>query len=159
MDINWLLLTFDQLSTRQLYSLLELRCDIFIVEQNCAYPDIDGKDQKAHHLLGYNRENILVAYLRILAPGVSFKETCIGRVVVKTAYRKGGIGSQLMSTGIEHCRRLYPDTGIRISAQAHLDDFYKSMGFEKVSDVYIEDGVPHVQMYLSNLNEGETIED
>ena len=159
MDINWILLTFDQLSTRQLYSLLELRSDIFIVEQNCAYPDIDGKDQKAYHLLGYNRENILVAYLRILAPGISFIDACIGRVVVRTAYRKGGIGSQLMTTGIEHCRKLYPETGIRISAQAHLVEFYSSLSFKKVSDVYIEDGVPHVQMYLSNLYEGETIED
>ncbi|MFM7710688.1 MAG: GNAT family N-acetyltransferase [Ferruginibacter sp.] len=138
---------FDELSAEQLYALLRLRATVFIVEQQCVYQDLDNKDQSSLHLLGYQAET-LVAYARILPPGLSYREASIGRVVTSPQARKHGFGKGLMKEAIRFCQHRYHGVGIRISAQEYLLGFYGDLGFEAVGEPYLEDGIPHVEMIL-----------
>jgi ElaA protein len=135
---------YDELTKDELYRILELRNEVFVVEQNCSYQDCDGKDVDAYHLL--LEENGLVAYLRILKPGVYYPEYAIGRVLVKEKYRDNNYGKLIMNKGIDYIYKELGASVIRISAQSYLRKFYTSLGFEVVSDEYLEDDIPHLEM-------------
>ncbi len=143
--LQWTLSAFKDLSTIQLFDMYQLRQAVFVVEQDCPYQDCDQKDKKSHHLFAYDKE-VLVAYLRIVSPGVSYKEPSIGRVLTKLSYRKNGYGIELMERGIEFCNSYYTGKSIRISAQQYLLPFYRSLGFRALGDVYLEDNIPHMEM-------------
>ena len=137
--------TFNQLTLDELYYLLQLRSEVFVVEQDCVYQDIDGKDKKALHVIG-KIDNTITAYTRIFKPGDYFKEASIGRVVVKETERKFGYGYDLMKVSIEAVDAFYKVTKITISAQEYLAQFYMNLGFKQVGDGYLEDGIPHIEM-------------
>jgi ElaA protein len=137
--------TFRELSTNELYDLLQLRSEVFVVEQDCVYQDIDGKDQKALHILGYNGKK-LVAYTRIFKPGDYFNEASIGRVVVKSHERKFKHGYTIMNASIDAIKAHYNTSEIRISAQTYLKRFYNNLEFREVGEEYLEDGIPHINM-------------
>ncbi|EJK2113734.1 GNAT family N-acetyltransferase [Vibrio navarrensis] len=145
--IQWHLVPFSQLSTTQLYQLLKLRVDVFVVEQNCPYPELDGNDilHGVHHLLGY-KNGELVACTRLLPAGTTYDSVSIGRVATKHNARGGGLGHQLMQKSIMYCQQLWPNEAIEIGAQEHLKPFYQQHGFVVTSEVYLEDGIPHVDM-------------
>ena len=138
---------FENLSTNELYELLQLRAEVFVVEQNCVYQDIDGKDQKAIHILGYF-ENQLVAYCRIFDKKAYFADASIGRVIVKENYRNKKWGNLLLKKAIESIDFYYSQTAITISAQLYLKTFYENHGFQQSSDTYLEDGIPHIEMKI-----------
>lgn len=144
-EITWRLKSFGKLTTSELYDLLALRAEVFVVEQDCVYLDTDGKDKKAWHVLGH-KNGKLVAYARIFAPGDYFDECSIGRVVVAHSARWRGVGHELMRSAIAAIGRIFGDVAITISAQRHLEKFYRAHGFETVSAPYLEDGIPHVRM-------------
>lgn len=146
-DIKWILRPFDRLTVSELYQVMQLRSQVFVVEQKCIYLDADNKDQQAFHLLGYNGE-FLTVYARLFAPGEYFKEAAIGRIITAPAVRRSGAGKALMKKSIEIVRRLYGAVPIRIGAQCYLNNFYTSFGFQLDSDEYLEDGIPHVEMLL-----------
>ena len=137
--------TFKELSTQELYDILQLRSEVFVVEQDCVYQDIDGKDDKALHIIGMV-ENKIVAYTRCFKPGDYFKEASIGRVVVKQSQRKFKRGNQIMNSSIEAIENNYNTKIIKISAQCYLNKFYTNLGFKSISEEYLEDGIPHVAM-------------
>jgi len=140
--------TFQELTTNELYQLLQLRSEVFVVEQDCVYQDIDGKDEKALHVLGIKNDNI-VAYTRIFKPGYYFDEASIGRVVVKENERKHQYGYDIMKASIDAINNIYNETNIKISAQTYLKKFYNNLGFQEVGDGYLEDGIPHIGMIKS----------
>jgi len=137
--------SFQELTIDELYQILQLRSEVFVVEQDCVYQDLDYKDQKALHVLGYKNKKI-VAYTRIFNTGDYFKNASIGRVVVAINERKYGYGVDLMKASIDAINHFYKVTKITISAQVYLTKFYNSLGFIKVSDEYLEDGIPHIKM-------------
>lgn len=145
--IQWQRLPFAQLCTQQLYELLKLRVDVFVVEQNCPYPELDGHDTKAgvQHLLGY-QDGQLVACCRLLPAGTTYENVSIGRVATLKSARGKGLGHQLLSQALAHCQQLWPDAAIEIGAQQHLEPFYQQHGFHTTSEMYLEDGIPHVDM-------------
>lgn len=134
---------FNDLTAKELYEILRLRVDVFVVEQKCSYSEVDGKDLDACHLW-FEDEDGIAGYLRLLAPGVSFKEASIGRVIAKK--RRCGIGSKLTQAGIEKMKEIYGDTDIRIEAQVYAREFYEKAGFVKVSEEFLDDGIPHIEM-------------
>lgn len=136
---------FNELSTVELYNLLQLRSEVFLVEQNCVYQDVDGKDAKAIHVLGYYNDE-LVAYSRLFDKGYYFDETSIGRVVVRQNCRDKKFGHDLMRVSIEAIKDNFKATTIEISAQEYLQKFYESHGFVKISEMYLEDDIPHIRM-------------
>ena len=136
---------FTELSTNELYEMLQLRSEVFVVEQNCVYQDIDGKDQKAIHVLGYS-DDILVAYSRLFKPKDYFEYASIGRVIVKESYRDQKLGHELMRVSIDAITTLFQETKITISAQLYLQKFYESHGFVVVGESYLEDDIPHIEM-------------
>jgi ElaA protein len=136
---------FQELDTPELYDILQLRSEVFVVEQDCVYQDMDYKDQLALHLIGY-KETRIVAYTRVFKPGYYFKEASIGRVVVRKLERKHGYGLEIMKASIETVYKNFGDTPIHISAQKYLTEFYLSLGFNIVGEAYLEDGIPHVAM-------------
>lgn len=136
---------FDELTTTELYNLLRLRSDVFVVEQNCAYPDLDNKDQTSFHLL-YYADDQLAACTRLLPKGLSYKEVSIGRVATSAKHRGIGLGKKLMEASIAGCHEKFGPSPIRISAQQYLLKFYQSLGFVKTSDPYLEDGIMHIEM-------------
>ncbi|EMS78556.1 GNAT family N-acetyltransferase [Desulfotignum phosphitoxidans] len=146
--IEWQVCGFEELTPGLLYELLKLRVDVFVVEQACAYPELDGKDQLAdtRHLIGRVQDGSLAAYARILAPGVRFSDISFGRVVVAPLYRKKGLGHLLMKQILAAAGQLWPGCHITISAQTYLTAFYRSHGFVPVSDSYPEDGIDHIDM-------------
>ena len=144
--LNIIVKEFDELDTKELYELLRLRSEVFVVEQNCVYQDVDGKDNKAIHVLGIKNANI-VAYTRIFKPGDYFKEASIGRVVVSKSVRKDGYGIDIMKASIKVIEDKYSKSSIRISAQKYLLKFYNSLGFIQEGEEYLEDGIPHIQMF------------
>jgi ElaA protein len=145
MTVNWICKKFSDLSPLELYHLLQLRSEVFVVEQNCVFLDMDNSDQQCFHLMGCI-ENKLVAYARIVPPGRIYKEASIGRVVTSPSVRKKGVGKLLMQKAIEICNQLFGNTDIRIGAQFYLKNFYGCFGFNQVSDVYLEDGIEHIYM-------------
>jgi len=146
--INWLLKKFADLSPHELYAILQLRNEVFAIEQNCVYPDMDNKDQPSFHLMGW-KSGKLLAYSRIIPPGIAYPEPSIGRVVTSPAARGQGIGRQLMELSMEHIDKLYGTTAVRISAQLYLKKFYTDLGFFITGDVYIEDSLEHIEMVRS----------
>ncbi len=142
---------FDKLSSAQLYDLLKLRQDVFMIEQNCLYQDMDNSDQLALHLLVY-QEDTLAAYLRIFAPGIKFKEASLGRIIVSPDFRGGEIGKKLINLGIRKTFDLFEGTNIRIEAQAALKEYYAHFGFTEEGDIYIVDKIEHLQMVLTNVS-------
>jgi ElaA protein len=147
--MNWTLKKFEDLAVDELYALLRLRTEVFVVEQNCVFQDMDNKDQYCYHLMGW-KENELVAYTRLVPEGISYPTyPSIGRVVTSPAARGGGIGRNLMKKSIEETRRLFGNGPIKIGAQLYLLAFYSSLGFVQTSDIYMEDGIEHIEMILS----------
>ena len=136
---------FSELTTDELYALLQLRSEVFVVEQDCVYQDIDYKDQKAIHILGYKNEK-LVAYTRIFKPGDYFKESSIGRVVVAEKERTYGFGHVIMKHSIEAIKKYFNEDIIKISAQKYLKIFYESLDFKQIGEEYLEDNIPHIPM-------------
>lgn len=136
---------FNELSISELCNLLQLRSEVFVVEQNCVYQDVDGKDEKAIHVLGYFNDE-LVAYSRLFDKGYYFDETSIGRVVVSKKYRDKKFGHDLMRVSIEAIKDNFNELTIEISAQEYLQKFYESHGFVKISEMYLEDDIPHIRM-------------
>ena len=141
------LMTFEELTSIELYKILQARTDIFVVEQNCAYPEVDGKDLLSYHLFKEINGEI-VAYLRILPPGVSYEQASIGRVIVKKEYRGQKLAQQMLGKAIEFIIEEMKETKIKIQAQEYLLAFYSSFGFQPISESYLEDGIPHVDMLL-----------
>lgn len=146
--IEFFIKSFEELSTIELYNILKLRSEIFIIEQNCVYQDIDDKDLKCHHLMCFVDGN-LAGYTRIVPHGLTYEDASIGRVVIGTAYRGLGLGKQLMENSIKGCQDILKESRIRISAQLYLLKFYNSLGFKEVGDPYDEDGIPHIEMVLN----------
>ena len=147
MSINWTYKSFDELTTAELYAVMELRNRVFVVEQNCVYQDADNKDQFCYHLMGW-RQNELAAYTRIIPQGISYPAASIGRVVTSPAHRGGGIGRELMKRSIDKAFEQFNCTEITIGAQVYLRHFYESLGFVQTSNEYMEDGIPHIEMLL-----------
>ena len=145
MTLMWRTLPFSALSGEALYAVLRLRQQVFVVEQHCAYLDLDNLDQNAVHMLGM-RDGDLLAYQRCLAPGLSYAESSLGRIVVHPLLRGQQLGRELVQRGIDHNLAQWPDSGIRINAQAHLQRFYTSMGFCGEGNEYLEDNILHRQM-------------
>ncbi len=137
--------TFQELTTQELYDILQLRSEVFVVEQDCVYQDIDGKDQKALHVLGY-KNNVVVAYTRIFKPGDYFEKASIGRVVVAKKERQHKYGYDIMEASIQAIKEHYNETNIKISAQCYLNKFYNNLGFKAIGEDYLEDGIPHIAM-------------
>lgn len=137
--------TFNQLSNTELYAILKLRAEVFVVEQNCPYSDPDGKDEEALHLMGFEGKE-LAAYARILKPGLSYKEAAIGRVVVDAKHRGKSLGQALMKEAIAATLKEFNTQVIIVSAQQYLEKFYNELGFVTESDMYLEDDIPHIKM-------------
>jgi ElaA protein len=150
-QVSWSCKAFDQLTPFELYRMLSLRNKVFVVEQNCVYDDTDGKDLSCFHLCGYLNDE-LVAYARIVPPGVSYAEPSLGRIATALAVRRKRIGQELMQKGIDIVKELYGNAGIRISAQAYLIDFYSGFGFNRIGEPYLEDDIPHIEMLLPPIS-------
>lgn len=146
--MNFQIKTFKELNTTELYNILQLRSEVFVVEQDCVYQDIDGKDQKALHILGYKNDR-LVAYTRIFKPGDYFDKASIGRVVVSKNERQHNYGFDIMKASINAIREHYNQTLIKISAQTYLKRFYNNLEFFEVGEEYLEDDIPHIAMIKS----------
>lgn len=140
--------TFYELSTEELYQILRLRSEVFVVEQDCVYQDIDNKDQKALHVLGVKNGQV-VAYTRIFKPGDYFENTSIGRVVVSPDERQYGYGKEIMKASLQAIEARFPKNTVEISAQSYLLKFYNDLGFTSFGDEYLEDGIPHTRMIKS----------
>lgn len=143
--VDWNIKYFEQLDRNELYKILRQRIDVFVVEQECPYPECDGKDKEAYHIYAVD-DDIITTYARIIKPGVSYQEASIGRVLVDKDYRGEGLGRELMERSIQFILNEMKEDQIRISAQEYLLDFYRDLGFEKRSDIYLEDGIPHIEM-------------
>jgi len=147
-DISFKIKSFEELSVSELYKILRLRAEVFIVEQACIYQDIDDKDQKAFHVIGY-KKNEIVAYTRIFNTGDYFENASMGRVVVSEKERKYGYGHDLIEKSIEGIKEVFNTEKIKISAQCYLDNFYQKHGFKQIGEEYLEDGIPHIVMIRS----------
>ncbi len=143
--INWNCKKFDELSPRELYAIIQLRNEVFVVEQDCVYQDADNKDPVCYHFTGWSGGK-LVAYTRILPPGLSYPEPSIGRVVTAPTVRNTGIGKELMKKTLEQVYTLYSKRPVKIGAQLYLLKFYTTLGFNQTSDIYFEDGIEHIEM-------------
>ena len=152
--LTWRFAPFDELSPREAHDIFQLRVDVFVMEQNCPFQDIDGADLDAWHLLGFSPsplgegrgEGQLIAYARLIPAGIKFAEPSIGRVITRQSVRGTGLGRELMQEALARSDALWPGQAVRIGAQHRLEKFYQSLGFTTASDVYIEDGIPHIEM-------------
>ncbi|MET4108226.1 GNAT family N-acetyltransferase [Hymenobacter sp. UYP22] len=144
--LTWHLKPFTDLTTPELYALLQLRSEVFVVEQTCPFQDMDGQDQAAYHLLGYSPDGELAAYSRLFGAGVTYPEASIGRVVTSPRHRRGGAGRALLHESIAALERLFGQQPIQIGAQHYLQTFYESFGFVQEGPGYLEDGIPHIHM-------------
>lgn len=149
--LNWTYKSFPELTTGELYEILHLRNEVFVVEQNCPYQDLDFKDQKSFHLMGWI-DGKLAAYTRIIPKGISYTEASIGRVVTSPAFRKCGAGRALMKESIRLTLGQFNCDEIRIGAQLYLKKFYESLGFVQCSDEYLEDNIPHIEMLFKKIH-------
>jgi len=147
MPLEWKCSSFDQLSPHSLYAILQLRNEVFVVEQNCVFQDADDKDQHCNHYMGWH-DATLVAYTRLVPSGIIYHEASIGRVVTSPVIRKTGVGSELMLNSINWIYSQWGKQKIKIGAQYYLKKFYESLGFQQCSDVYLEDNIPHIHMIL-----------
>jgi ElaA protein len=147
MNIHWYCKTFEELSPHELYKILQLRNEVFVVEQNCVFQDADNKDEGCLHFMGF-KEDVLIAYTRLAAPGYIYEQASIGRVVTSPAHRKKGSGKDLMQRSIQECKLHFGNVAIKIGAQYYLVPFYSSFGFKPVGEKYLEDGIEHIYMIL-----------
>ena len=145
MPIQWVLKKFDDLSPHEVYAILQLRNEVFVVEQNCVFQDADDKDQNSYHFMGFDG-NKLVAYTRLVPAGEIYVQPSIGRVVTSPSVRGIGTGRELMLGSIAAVEKLFGAGPIKIGAQLYLKKFYESLGFQQVSDIYLEDGIEHIYM-------------
>ena len=143
--------SFDSISKEQLYDVLSLRQRVFIIEQDCFYEDLDYSDQKANHLLLY-KDNKLIGYSRVFAPGIKYDAASIGRIVTDLGFRGKGYGKDITQEAIQFLKNNFPGSDISISAQFRLVDFYEDLGFIKQGSVYLEDGIDHIKMTLRQIN-------
>ena len=143
--IQYKIKPFNELSSTELYEILQLRSEVFVVEQNCVYQDIDGKDKKAIHVLGYY-EGVLAGYSRLFKPNDYFPDSSIGRLIVKASHRDKKLGHDLLRVSITSIKELFHETNITISAQLYLQKFYEGHGFVTVGESYLEDDIPHIEM-------------
>lgn len=149
MQPNWTIKHFTELNATELYKILQIRAEVFVVEQNCPYQDMDNLDLASHHLCGYI-DNEIVAYSRLLPKGMAYTDYCsIGRVITSPKFRKFGFGKVLVTKSIEFCEQMFESVPIMIGAQKYLDRFYRELGFVQSGDGYLEDGIPHIPMELS----------
>ena len=146
-SIKWSLKKFEELTPHELYAIIQLRNEVFVVQQNCVYQDADNKDQSSYHLMGWEDDK-LITYSRIIPPGIAYAQPSIGRVVTSPSVRGNGIGKMLMEESIDQVYKLFDTASIKIGAQVYLLQFYCSLGFEQTSDIYLEDGIEHVEMIL-----------
>lgn len=146
MELKWTCTPFNELTPAELYSIIQLRNEVFVVEQNCVFQDADNKDQYCYHLAAWDGYS-LAAYARLVPPGVSYPEMSIGRVITAMKYRGAGIGRQLLQNAIVNCTLIFGEKPIKIGAQLYLEKMYNSFGFQRVGDIYLEDGIEHVHMY------------
>lgn len=151
--LRWRFLPFDQLDTPTLYRVLQLRAEVFVVEQQCAFQDLDGSDAQAWHLLGRDEAGQLLAYARCFDAGLKYAEASIGRVVTAPGARGGGLGHGLMREALAHMAALWGPQPVRIGAQAQLQGFYEQHGFVVASEPYMEDGIAHIEM---RRNQGDS---
>jgi len=148
--------SWGDLSRDKLHAILRLRIDVFVVEQDCPYPELDGKDLKSIHVYAFKSDDDIssgdsaAAIIRICAPGVNYSEPSIGRVATRTDCRGIGLGIEIMNRAIAECDKQYQGLGIRISAQCYLEKFYADLGFESTGETYLEDDIPHIQMFRAS---------
>lgn len=145
--MKWKVKTFDELTTAELYNILQERVDVFVVEQKCIYRELDGFDQSSYHFYASDEDEI-IAYTRILLPGTAYDNLSVGRVMVKEQYRGRGLATELVTRTLEFIRMELKETIIMLQAQEHLLPFYTSFGFRQVSEVYLDEGIPHADMIL-----------
>lgn len=143
--LEWRCKAFAALSSDEMYSILKLRNEVFVVEQNCVFQDADDKDQPSYHLMGWLNDQ-LAAYARLVPEGVTYPYVSIGRVVTSPKVRRSGAGKALMNKAIETCDTLFGQQTIKIGAQLYLKDFYRQFGFVEIGEEYDEDGIPHIHM-------------
>jgi ElaA protein len=146
--MEWHVKSFQGLSSEELYEILRLRSEVFVIEQHCIYQDMDRLDKQAFHLLGWH-EGCLAAYARLLPPGLSYPDASIGRVVVAPAFRSMNFGRALMKEAVSQCEKMFDTRSITISAQLYLLKFYRELGFAEIGDSYPEDDIPHIKMIWS----------
>lgn len=146
MLLDWTCKKFQHLTLEELYAIIRLRNEVFVVEQHCIFQDADNKDQYCHHLMGWHNKTQLAAYARLVPPQVSYMQPSIGRIVTSPNSRKSGYGQELLSIAIEKCKELFGETDITIGAQLYLKRFYESFDFAQTSNVYDEDGIDHIEM-------------
>lgn len=147
--MNWYIKKFTELSTNELYKILQERVNVFVVEQNCPYPEMDGKDPQSYHLF-VEEDDKIIAYTRLLPAGLAYQQASIGRVLVNEHFRNTGLGKQIMDKSIEFLTDQLQEKEIKIQAQEYALKFYESFGFKAVSDVYPEDNIPHVDMVIKS---------
>lgn len=145
--VTWICKKFDELTPHQLYVILQLRNEVFVVEQNCVFQDADNVDQFSYHFMGWLDEK-LVAYTRLVPPDTIYNEPSIGRVITSSPVRRTGIGKELIKNSIEKTKELFGNVPIKIGAQLYLKKFYESFGFLQVGDIYLEDNIEHIKMIL-----------
>ena len=148
--MQWILKEYKDLSLDEFYDILQLRIDVFIVEQNCPYPELDGKDKSAFHFFCRNKNAKIIAYTRIFKPGAYYTEAAFGRVVVHPDFRNQKLGYVLLDKTISTIENLFGTVSIKIGAQTYLRKFYESVGFQQVGNAYIEDGIPHIHMLTTS---------
>lgn len=147
MKLIWECKRFPNIPLKQFYRILRARQEVFILEQNCNYLDCDGKDKKSYHMLAYKKQDV-AAYMRILPPGLSYKEASMGRILTTKKYRGKGIGKELMERGLAFSKEKLKYRFIRMSAQSYLVPFYSNFGFQITGKEYLEDNIPHTEMIL-----------
>lgn len=147
--MNWIIKSFDALSTTELYKIIQARIAVFTVEQDCPYQDADDKDFSATHLWLQDEAGNIKAYCRLLPSGISYTEPSVGRVLTGATSRKEGLGRKMMEKAIEYIQQTWESPNIRISGQLYLKEFYQSLGFQQISEPYMEDNIPHIEMLLS----------
>ena len=146
MKVNWKVKTFNEFTLKELYNVLALRMEVFVVEQDCPYQDLDGKDEDAFHVFATDPKGDVVATARILKPGAAYEEVAIGRVVTAASIREFKKGHELMTECMNFVSKEFPKTNIRLSAQSHLVNYYGKHGFKETGKNYLEDGIPHSEM-------------
>jgi len=150
MAVDWLCKQFHELTNDELYAILRLRSEVFVLEQNCVYLDLDNKDQESWHVMGW-QNNSLIAYTRLLPAGLAFEEPSIGRVCTSPSARRLGAGRDLMNYSIKKTLEIFGKRPIRIGAQLYLQAFYESLGFVPKGDIYLEDNIKHIEMLFPIL--------
>lgn len=145
--MNWYIKKYDELSIDELYNIIKTRVDVFIVEQQCPYPELDNYDQLSIHYF-IKIDNEIAAYVRLLPKNTKYKEASIGRVLVAEKHRGKGYAKKIMNSAIQYIKNKWQEKEVQIQAQQYLHSFYSSLGFKQISDVYLEDGIPHINMIL-----------